>query len=57
MVCLIFTGAQSSQQLIVKPGTPAASEYIFTFRRIEKKEKKNPAPRGNIAPPHEYAGN
>lgn len=40
MVCLIFTGAQSSQQLIVKPGTPAASEYIFTFRRIEKKRKK-----------------
>lgn len=38
MVCLIFTGAQSSQQLIVAPGTPAASEYIFTFRRREKKQ-------------------
>ena len=39
MVCLIFTGAQSSQQLIVASRTPAASEYIFTFRRSEKKEE------------------
>lgn len=38
MVCLIFTEAQSSQQLIVAPRTPAASEYIFTFKRREKKQ-------------------
>lgn len=41
MVCLIFTGVQSSQQLIVAPGTPAASEYIFTFRRRGKKKKQH----------------
>lgn len=38
MVCLIFTGVQSSQQLIVAPGTPAASEYIFTFGRKRWKQ-------------------
>lgn len=41
MVCLIFTGAQSNQQLIVAPGTPAASEYIFTFRGRRRRKKQH----------------
>lgn len=40
MISLIFTGVQSSQQLIVAPGTPAASEYIFTFGRRGKKQHR-----------------
>lgn len=57
MARLIFTAVQSSQQLIVAPGTPAALEYISTFGGSGgRKKKKKKAPRGNIAPPHEYAG-
>lgn len=40
MARLIFTAVQSSQQLIVAPGTPAASEYISTFGESRGRKKK-----------------